>query len=155
MNLKKTLNVKIKKFILLALLMPIFCYGETKGTIETSKRNLVEELARKITQKYNANAERMKNNWILSTSASAVGSSVTYKYVVNVKRTYPLVSNAKEFSNELRNDVIFNTCRTDSEKNIFKKGVNFTYIYYNIWKEKVAEFNVRAKDLRCDLDLID
>jgi hypothetical protein len=80
----------------------------------------------------------------VSTRAIAVSRNVRFENVLRVKKGLSSAK-LKEFSDELRREILPKACQQNANNPAFDRGLYYTFTYKNTYGEKLAEFNVDKK----------
>ncbi len=80
----------------------------------------------------------------VTSTAEAVGKNVRITNILRVKRG---LSQAKrnEFQIALYDELVPKACKTNLENAAFEKGLYYTFLYFNTYGEKLAEFIVNKR----------
>ena len=101
----------------------------------------IEEIAQTIAAQHNANAKAMLDDMTVSSQATAVGRNVRFKNVLRVKKGLPSAK-LKEFSDETQREVVPRSCAVNAKNPAFDRGLSYTFVYFNTYGERLAEFTV-------------
>lgn len=101
----------------------------------------IEEIAQSITDQHNANAGAMLDDMTVSSHATAIGRNVRFKNTLRVKKGLPSAK-LREFSDETKREVVPRSCAANAKNAAFDRGLSYTFIYFNTYGEKLAEFTV-------------
>ncbi len=113
-------------------------------SLSYAEKPTVEWIASEIAKQHNANAEAMKDEMTVSSSAQAIGKNVILKYVLRVKRD---VSKQKldEYRSELYQEIVPKICRLNSKNPAFKDGLFYTFVYVSHYGQPMAELVVNKR----------
>ena len=113
-------------------------------SLSYAEKPTVEWIASEIARQHNANAEVMKDEMIVSSSAQAIGKNVIFKYVLRVERD---VSKQKldGYRSELYQEIVPKTCRVNSSNPAFKDGLFYTFVYVSHYGQPLAELVVNKR----------
>lgn len=132
-----TIDIRASVALILSMTFfaPSFSYAE---------KPTVEWIASEIARQHNANAEAMKDEMTVSSSAQAIGKNVIFKYVLRVKRD---VSKQKldEYRSELYQEIVPKTCRANSNNPAFKDGLFYTFVYVSHYGQPLTELVVNKR----------
>jgi hypothetical protein len=122
----------------------ILCVSLFTPSLSYAEKPTVEWIASEIARQHNANAEAMKDEMTVSSSAQAIGKNVILKYVLRVKRD---VSKQKldEYRSELYQEIVPKTCRVNSNNPAFKDGLFYTFVYVSHYGQPLAELVVNKR----------
>lgn len=101
----------------------------------------IESIASQIASYHNKNAEKMVDDMTLSTSAKAEGKNVIITNILKVKMGLTK-QELNEFQTELYKEIVPKVCQQNSGNLAFEKGLYYTFVYFNTYKEKLAEIKV-------------
>jgi hypothetical protein len=113
-------------------------------SLSYAEKPTVEWIASEIARQHNANAETMKDETIMSSSAQAIGRNVIFKFVLRVKRD---VSKQKldESRLGLYQEIVPKICRVNSNNSAFKDGLFYTLVYVSQYGQPLAELVVNKR----------
>lgn len=127
-------NIRVSIVLILGIVFfaPPMSYAEKPS---------VEWIASEIARQHNANANSMKDQMTVSSSAQAVGKNVIFKYVLRVNRD---VSKQKlgEYRSELYQEIVPKTCRANLDNPAFRDGLFYTFVYVSHYGQLLAELVV-------------
>jgi len=139
--------MKIQSLILFFTLVTCalaFCPKIYAGqSLSAAQIKQIEDIAEAIAEQHNANSEALllSDNMTVSTHAVAISRNVQITNVLRVKRGLS-TSELKQFSDELRREVLPNACAQNANNPAFDRGLFYTFIYKNTYGEKLAEIVV-------------
>ena len=136
--------MKTQAHVLLFLLVAfalIFCPRIYAESLTTAQIKQIEEIAMAIALQHNANLEALLDDITVSTRAVAISRNVQIVNVLRVKKGLS-PSELKEFSDELRREILPKACLQNANNPAFDRGLFYTFIYKNTDGEKLAEIVV-------------
>ena len=136
--------MKTQAHVLLFLLVAfalIFCPRIYAESLTTAQIKQIEEIAMAIALQHNANLEALLDDITVSTRAVAISRNVQIVNVLRVKKGLS-PSELKEYSDELRREILPKACLQNANNPAFDRGLFYTFIYKNTDGEKLAEIVV-------------
>jgi hypothetical protein len=131
-------------FTLLAAVVIVCCSNTPAQSWTTEQIKQIEEIAQTIASQHNANSKALLDDMTVSTRAIAVSRNVRFENVLRVKKGLSSAK-LKEFSDELRREILPKACQQNANNPAFDRGLYYTFTYKNTYGEKLAEFNVDKK----------
>ena len=145
--------MKTQAFILLFMLVAgafAFCPKMYAGeSLTAAQIKQIEEIAKAIAAQHNENSEALlfSDDMTVSTHAVAISRNVQITNVLRVKKGLS-TSELKQFSDELRREILPNACVQNANNPAFDRGLFYTFIYKNTYGEKLAEIVVSKETCR-------
>jgi len=133
--------------LLLVAVALIFCPRINAESLTPAQIKQIEEIAMTIASQHNANSEALLDDMTVSTRAVAISRNVQILYVLRVKKGLS-PSELKEYSDELRREILPKACLQNANNPAFDRGLFYTFIYKNTYGEKLAEIVVSKKTCR-------
>lgn len=139
---------KLYTFHTLLIAMLLVCLSSnTAQSWTTAQIKQIEDIARAIAEQHNSNSKALLDDKLVSTRAVAVSRNVIFEYVLRVKRdNSPAI--LREFSTELRHEMLPKVCQANSNNAAFYRGLYYTFRYRNTYGEKLADFDIIKDDCR-------
>lgn len=102
----------------------------------------VESVALFIARQHNE--KMLHDDMTVASTAQAIGKNVRVTNIIRVQRG---LSQAKrnEFQIATYSEIVPNVCRVSLEDPAFTRGLYYTFIYFNTYGEKLAEFIVNRR----------
>lgn len=126
-------------------IMESFIFINNDGTIGTNdnqqKKSPIETIASQIAKEHNDNAKTMIDSMTLSTSAKADRSNVIITNVLRIKKGLSK-QELEQYQAGLYDELVPIICQQNIENKHLDKGLSYTAIYYNNYKEKLAEIMI-------------
>lgn len=129
----------IHAFVVLIINMSFFA-----PSLSYAEKPTVEWIASEIARQHNVNAETMKDEINMSSSAQAIGRNVIFKYVLRVKRDVPK-QKLDEYRSELYQEIVPKSCRVNSDNPAFKDGLFYTFVYISHYGQPLAQLVVNKR----------
>lgn len=104
----------------------------------------VELAASEIARQHNANAEKLKDETVVSSHAEAYGRNVVFTYVLNVMRDLS-DQKLKEFQSAVVDDVIPKVCQANANSPAFQNGLIYIFEYHSEYGQKLAALFITKK----------
>lgn len=141
--------MKTNSYILVVLLIAVafFCPRTYAESLTKAQIKQIEEIAKAIASQHNANAESLLDDMTVFSRAVAVSRNVQFVNVLRVKKGLS-PSELKNFSDELRREILPKECLQNTNNPAFDRGLFYTFIYKNTYGEKVAEIMVNKEACR-------
>ena len=133
--------------LLLVAVALIFCPRIYAESLTTAQIKQIEEIAMAIASQHNANSEALLDDMTVSTRAVAISRNVQILYVLRVKKGLS-PSELKEYSDDLRREILPKACLQNANNPAFDRGLFYTFIYKNTYGEKLAEIVVSKETCR-------
>ncbi|MBW2005871.1 MAG: hypothetical protein JRI72_14980 [Deltaproteobacteria bacterium] len=133
--------------LLLVAVALIFCPRINAEPLTSAQIKQIEEIAMAIASQHNANSEALLDDMTVSTRAVAISRNVQILYVLRVKKGLS-PSELKEYSDELRREILPKACLQNANNPAFDRGLFYTFIYKNTYGEKLAEIVVSKETCR-------
>ncbi|MDD2389000.1 MAG: hypothetical protein PHP23_04615 [Desulfobacterales bacterium] len=141
------MKTQAQVLLLLVAMALIFCPSVYAESLTTAQIKQIEEIAMAIASQHNANSEALLDDMTVSTRAVAISRNVKFLYVLRVKKGLS-PSELKEYSDELRREILPNACFQNANNPAFDRGLFYTFIYKNTYGEKLAEIVVSKETCR-------
>lgn len=122
-------------------LAAIASQGASAQSLSPAQIKQVEEIAQNIARQHNGNAAAMLDDITVSSRAVAVARNVRFEYVLKVKNGLS-PTKLKEFSDDIRRDIVPKSCAVNAKNPGFDRGLTYTFSYTNTYGEKLAEFTI-------------
>lgn len=134
-------------FSLLAAVALVCCPNTHAQSLTTEQIKQIEEIAQAIASQHNANSEALLDGMTVSTRAVAISRNVRIECVLRVKKGLS-PAELREFSDELRREILPKACQQNANNPAFDRGLYYTFTYINTYGEKLAEFDVDKETCR-------
>ncbi|MDD4071673.1 MAG: hypothetical protein PHY78_04820 [Desulfobacterales bacterium] len=141
------MKTQAQVLLLLVAMALIFCPSVYAESLTTAQIKQIEEIAMAIASQHNANSEALLDDMTVSTRAVAISRNVKFLYVLRVKKGLS-PSELKEYSDELRREILPNACFQNANNPAFDRGLFYTFIYKNTYGEKLAAIVVSKENCR-------
>ena len=109
--------------------------------LTTEQIRQIEEIAQAVASQHNANSKYLVDDMTVSSRAIAVKRNVRFENVLRVKKGLPS-DKLKEFADETKREILPKACKVNANNPAFSRGLYYTFVYYNTYGEKLAEFDV-------------
>ncbi|GAB6194166.1 hypothetical protein [Desulfocastanea catecholica] len=134
------MKIQIKKLASVTILISFFvCQGALALTPAQNKQ--IEEIAQTIAEQHNANSKSMLDDVTVSTHAVAIAKNVQIEFVLRLKKNIPS-EKMREWADGTRSEIISRACQTNANNPAFDRGLYYTFVYANMYGEKLIEFVV-------------
>ena len=138
-NMKKIIYKTNRNCLLLFILLSYIF----SSSVFAEKPSL-EWIASEISKQHNNNSEKMKDDITISSTAQAVGKSVT---LINIIRTG--ANKSKQWLDERRvtvyKDTLPKVCKANANNPAFKDGLFYTFLYISDSGQLLAEFIINKE----------
>ena len=144
MKMKKQASIRIDHSSRAIVLLALITFGVFVPCLSYAEKPTVEWVASEIARQHNGNAEMMKDDMTVSSSAHAIGKNVILKYVLRVKRDASK-QQLDEYRSVLYRDIVPKACRVNSNNPAFKDGLFYTFVYVSHYGQQLAEIVVSKR----------
>ena len=114
------------------------------GNVCAAQGTTIEAAALEVARKHNDNQQVFLDEMTVSSTAQAIGKNIRFTNVLRVRQG---LSQAKrnEFQIALCSEMVPKICRANADNVALEKGLYYTFLYFNTYGEKLAEFIVNAR----------
>ena len=127
----------ISRHLILLTAMSLF-FSANAQNLNPAQIKQIEDIARNIAARSNANKQAMLDDMTTSFNAIAVGRNVRFENVIRVKKGLP-PNKIKEWLDATRAEITPKSCAQNANNPAFERGLSYTFAYSNTYGEKLGD----------------